>query len=193
MIVSKSFNFCRTAFASFVRRAFASSSASGGPPPPSLEGAAAEFPSASDETEEPLQAERKRYDYNSETLRELGYDKYPYYVERAWWKEGHRMTFWPHWRQLADIKRRRLVAEWGPMRMRYKAMKTNNILPRVIIDEFQERMDNMPRRAHPVLIIQMCQFTSKRRGKLNKFRVSRHCFRDIADRGGLSGIQRGIW
>uniref|UniRef100_A0A183BSH4 WD repeat-containing protein 44 n=1 Tax=Globodera pallida TaxID=36090 RepID=A0A183BSH4_GLOPA len=134
--------------------------------------------------------DRNRFDYNSETLKELGFDAFPYYIERAWWKEGYRMTFWSHWDMLRDIKRRRTVAEWGPLRMRYKALKTNNILPQAIINEFQERMNKMPRRANPNLVIQMCQFTARRRGKLNKFRLNRHIFRQITDRGELSGTQR---
>uniref|UniRef100_A0A183BSH5 Ribosomal protein S14p/S29e n=1 Tax=Globodera pallida TaxID=36090 RepID=A0A183BSH5_GLOPA len=137
--------------------------------------------------------DRNRFDYNSETLKELGFDAFPYYIERAWWKEGYRMTFWSHWDMLRDIKRRRTVAEWGPLRMRYKALKTNNILPQAIINEFQERMNKMPRRANPNLVIQMCQFTARRRGKLNKFRLNRHIFRQITDRGELSGTQRASW
>uniref|UniRef100_F1LH13 40S ribosomal protein S14 n=1 Tax=Ascaris suum TaxID=6253 RepID=F1LH13_ASCSU len=47
--------------------------------------------------------------YSKEALTKLKLDTYPFYVEREWWKEGKRMTFWSTWRMLKDIKRRRLA------------------------------------------------------------------------------------
>jgi len=103
------------------------------------------------------------------------------------------MTFWATWRTLRDIKRRKLLHEHGADRMRFKALKTNNILPRVIIDEFQERMNNLPKKSHPNLILNMCQFTGRQRGKIKPYRVNRHIFRTLSDHGQLSGVQRAYW
>lgn len=136
---------------------------------------------------------RKRFKYSEEELNKHGFNVYPYRIERAWWQEGKRMTFWANWRQLADVRRRRTFAQLGPDRMRYKAMKTNTILPRAIIDEFQERMNTMPKAAHPKQILNLCQFTGKSRGKYNRFRVNRQIFRQLADRGQLSGVVRALW
>jgi ribosomal protein S14 len=77
--------------------------------------------------------------------------------------------------------------------MRYKALKTNNVLPRVIIDEFQEKMNTMPWRAHPNLVLNMCMFTGRSRGKLKRFRVNRHIFRNLADHSQLCGVARAFW
>lgn len=70
-------------------------------------------------------------------------DKYPFYIERDWWKDGKRMTFWANWRMKKDVKRRMLLHSVGEDRMRFKAMKANSILPQVIRDDFQDQMDNM--------------------------------------------------
>jgi len=135
----------------------------------------------------------KIHRYDTNTLSALKLDAYPFHIERAWWKRGKRMTFWANWRMLRDIKRRELVQEWGADRMRYKALKTNNILPQAIVDEFQEKMNTMPKGSHPNLVLNMCTFTSRQRGKIKRFRVNRHIFRHNADHGRLCGVKRAYW
>uniref|UniRef100_A0A915B102 WD repeat-containing protein 44 n=2 Tax=Parascaris univalens TaxID=6257 RepID=A0A915B102_PARUN len=131
--------------------------------------------------------------YSKEALSKLKLDVYPFYVEREWWKEGKRMTFWSTWRMLRDVKRRRVLAELGPDRMRLKALKSNTILPQAIRDECAERLHNMDRYSRPNLILNMCQFTGRRHGKIKPYRVNRHIFRRLADHGQLSGVQRAMW
>lgn len=140
-----------------------------------------------------LNQENKVFDYKQEALKKLRFDKWPYYIEREWWKEGKRMTFWSTWRMLRDVKRRKCLAEWGPDRMRYKALKENRILPQAVRDECAEIMFNMPRYSIPNRILNMCQFSGKKRGKIKRFRLGRHIFRDLADHGKLSGVQRSMW
>ncbi|VDM39706.1 unnamed protein product [Toxocara canis] len=118
--------------------------------------------------------------YNREAIAKLKLDKYPLYVEREWWKEGKRMTFWSTWRMLKDVKRRRRLAELGPDRMRLKALKENTILPQAIRDECAEQLHNMDRYSRPNLILNMCQFTGRQRGKIKPYRVNRHIFRVTA-------------
>uniref|UniRef100_A0AC34F5H7 Uncharacterized protein n=1 Tax=Panagrolaimus sp. ES5 TaxID=591445 RepID=A0AC34F5H7_9BILA len=121
-------------------------------------------------------------------------DQYPYFVEREWWKKGHRTTFWAEWRMLRDVRRRESLAIHGAERQRLKAMHRNNILPQAIRDEAAEKMLNgLPRASYPSLILNMCQFTGRRRGKIKPYRVNRHIFRRLADHGQLSGVQRAMW
>jgi len=136
--------------------------------------------------------EPKKYKYCQEALSKMKLDAYPFYIERAWWKDGRRMTFWADWRMRRDVRRRILLNEWGPDRMRFKALKTNKILPQAIIDEFSDRMFEMPK-CHPKLILNMCQFTGRQRGKIKRFRVNRHIFRTLADHGQLCGVKRSMW
>ncbi|VDN24362.1 unnamed protein product [Gongylonema pulchrum] len=104
-------------------------------------------------------------------------DKYPYYVEREWWKDGNRMTFWSTWRMKRDVKRRQLLAELGPDRVRLKALKSNILLPKLITDECAEKLHNFPKGSCPCLVQHLCQFSGARRGKLNRFHLHRQIFR----------------
>ncbi|KAI6221346.1 hypothetical protein M3Y99_01558600 [Aphelenchoides fujianensis] len=156
---------------------------------------AADVVDALGEDEEPQGQEMKKlkFSYNQSVLAKFKFDAYPFYVEREWWKRGKRMTFWATWRMRRDVLRREILAELGPERMRLKALKWNTVLPQAIRDECAERLANMPRYAHPSLILNMCQFTGRQRGKIKPYRVNRHIFRRLADHGQLSGVQRATW
>uniref|UniRef100_A0A1I7Z5W6 40S ribosomal protein S14 n=1 Tax=Steinernema glaseri TaxID=37863 RepID=A0A1I7Z5W6_9BILA len=131
--------------------------------------------------------------YNEATLKSLKLDAYPFYVEREWWKEGKRMTFWATWRMLRDVKRRQKTQELAPERMRLKALKSNTILPQATRDECAEQLHNLHKDSRPKLILNMCQFTGRSRGKIKPYRVNRHVFRRLADHGQLAGVQRAMW
>ncbi|KAF7633392.1 hypothetical protein Mgra_00007184 [Meloidogyne graminicola] len=73
-----------------------------------------------------MRKERAKFTYCQDNFDKLNFNVYPYYIERAWWKQGARMTFWSTWRQAANVRRRQAFATYGPDRMRYKAMATNN-------------------------------------------------------------------
>ncbi|EJD75571.1 hypothetical protein LOAG_17313 [Loa loa] len=137
--------------------------------------------------------ERPILPYSQKALKTLKLDKYPYYVEREWWKDGNRMTFWSTWRMKRDVKRRHLLAELGPDRVRLKALKCNTILPELIRDECAKKLHSFPKGSCPNLVQHLCQFSGARRGKLNRFHLHRQIFRRLADHGQLSGVQRGIW
>ncbi|CAI2336998.1 unnamed protein product [Caenorhabditis sp. 36 PRJEB53466] len=141
----------------------------------------------------PSKEERLTQPYSREAISKLKLDQYPLYVEREWWKYGKRMTFWATWRQLRDVKRRKQIQEVGADRMRLKALKFNTILPQAIRDEAADKMTNARRYDHPRLILNMCQFTGRQRGKIKPFRLNRHLFRRAADRSALSGVQRAMW
>lgn len=131
--------------------------------------------------------------YSQKALKTLKLDEYPYYVEREWWKHGNRMTFWATWLMKKDVKRRHLLAELGPDRVRLKALKCNTILPELIRDECAKRLHNFPKASCPKNVQHLCQFSGARRGKLNRFHLHRQIFRRLADHGQLSGIQRSVW
>ncbi|KAL3990139.1 Renin receptor-like family protein [Acanthocheilonema viteae] len=102
--------------------------------------------------------------YSQKALETLKLDKYPYYVEREWWKHGNRMTFWSTWRMKRDVKRRYLLADLGPDRVRLKALKCNTILPELIRDECAKKLHNFPKGSCPNLVQHLCQFSGARRG-----------------------------
>ncbi|KAK6114129.1 Renin receptor-like family protein [Brugia pahangi] len=147
----------------------------------------------SDAVMDTVSKERLALPYSQKALETLKLDKYPYYVEREWWKDGNRMTFWSTWRMKRDVKRRHLLAELGPDRVRLKALKSNIILPELIRDECAKKLHNLPKGSCPNLVQHLCQFSGARRGKLNRFHLHRQIFRRLADHGQLSGVQRGVW
>uniref|UniRef100_A0A1I7TAC5 28S ribosomal protein S14, mitochondrial n=1 Tax=Caenorhabditis tropicalis TaxID=1561998 RepID=A0A1I7TAC5_9PELO len=148
---------------------------------------------APEDSGEPMKSQRLTQPYSRDAIQKLKLDQYPLYVEREWWKTGKRMTFWATWRQLRDVKRREQVQEVGADRMRLKAIKFNTILPQAIRDEAAEKLQKARKYDHPRLILNMCQFTGRQRGKIKPYRLSRHLFRRFADRSALSGVQRAMW
>ncbi|VDN02929.1 unnamed protein product [Thelazia callipaeda] len=133
--------------------------------------------------------ERAILPYSQEALKVLKLDAYPYYVEREWWKHGNRMTFWSNWKMKKDVKRRHLLAELGPDRVRLKALKSNTILPAIIRDECAKKLHEFPKASCPNNIYHLCQFSGVRRGKLNRFHLHRQIFRHLADHGQLSVLK----
>ncbi|CAJ0586913.1 unnamed protein product, partial [Mesorhabditis spiculigera] len=136
---------------------------------------------------------RTKSAYSMTNFQTLKLDQYPYYVEREWWKTGKRTCFWATWRQLRDWKRRLCIQETGADRMRMKALKANTILPQAIRDEAADYLLKMPKASHPKLVLNMCMFTGRQRGKIKPYRLNRHLFRKYADHSQLSGMQRAMW
>ncbi len=121
------------------------------------------------------------------------------------------MTFWSNWKMLKDVKRRQALHEYGPLRSRLKALKENRILPQAmrvsaafssealtavtlrLQDEVAAELHALPRYSCPRLIKNMCQFSGRPKGKVKRFRLSRHIFRNQADHGKLSGVMRAMF
>lgn len=152
-----------------------------------------EVPSLEDAVNDDGEAVKQRIAYSRDALAKLKLDQYPFYVEREWWKRGKRMTFWATWRQLRDVKRREAIVETGAERMELRALKWNTVLPQAIRDEAAETLTNWPRERHPKLVLNMCMFTGRQRGKIKPYRVNRHIWRRLADHGQLSGVTRAMW
>ncbi|XP_035736731.1 28S ribosomal protein S14, mitochondrial-like [Vespa mandarinia] len=97
-------------------------------------------------------------------------------------------------RMRRDAKRRKLAGEYAEERLRLVAMKRNDILPIEIRDlvekEIQERI---PRQTALRELSFRCVLTSRPRGIVYRWRLSRIMFRDLADYNKLAGIQRAMW
>ncbi|CAJ0588876.1 unnamed protein product [Cylicocyclus nassatus] len=170
------------------------------PTAPTSSNPTSDVPEASTVNEaEPVEEQEKEFvpkhteKYSAEAIAHLKLDQYPFYVEREWWKKGKRMTFWATWRQLRDVRRRELIHEVGADRMRLKALKCNTVLPQAIRDGAAEELFNMPKYSIPRLVLNMCMFTGRQRGKIKPYRLNRHLFRKLADHSKLSGVQRAMW
>lgn len=91
-------------------------------------------------------------------------------------------------------------------RRREKLVKNNwekrQALKRAIVDlskPFEERLaavdalNKMPKNTSKVRLRSRCQFTGRSRGVLSKFKMSRICFRDMANQGLIPGIVKASW
>ena len=90
-------------------------------------------------------------------------------------------------------KRERLVKNKWEKRSKLKAMILDMNRP---IEERLAAVDTlnkMPKNSSPIRLRNRCQFTGRARGYLRKFRLSRICFREMANQGLIPGIVKASW
>ena len=54
-------------------------------------------------------------------------------------------------------------------------------------------LNKLPKNSSPVRLRNRCQFTGRSRGFLRKFKMSRLCFRELANQGFIPGIVKASW
>jgi small subunit ribosomal protein S14 len=54
-------------------------------------------------------------------------------------------------------------------------------------------LNKLPKNSSPTRIRHRCQFTGRARGYLSKFKMSRLCFREMANQGLIPGITKASW
>ncbi len=54
-------------------------------------------------------------------------------------------------------------------------------------------LNKMPRNSSPVRLRNRCQFTGRARGYLRRFKMSRLCFREMANLGLIPGVVKASW
>ena len=59
--------------------------------------------------------------------------------------------------------------------------------------EAQLKLNKMPRDTSYVRLRNRCQLTGRPRGFLRKFKISRLCFRELANSGMIPGIMKASW
>ncbi len=55
------------------------------------------------------------------------------------------------------------------------------------------QLNKMPRDSSPVRLRNRCQLTGRPRGNYRKFRISRLCFREMANHGLIPGVTKSSW
>jgi small subunit ribosomal protein S14 len=56
-----------------------------------------------------------------------------------------------------------------------------------------DSLNKMPKNSSPIRIRNRCQFTGRSRGFLRKFKLSRLCFREMANQGLIPGVFKASW
>ncbi|EFX85574.1 hypothetical protein DAPPUDRAFT_230537 [Daphnia pulex] len=100
---------------------------------------------------------------------------------------------WTDWRMIKDNKRRKLLVQHAPDRLRMQAVKKNDILPAEIIEIGQKMLEQLPRDSGITRVRNRCAITSRPRGIVTRWRLSRIVWRSLADYNKLSGVQRAMW
>lgn len=59
--------------------------------------------------------------------------------------------------------------------------------------EAQIALNKMPRNSSKVRLRNRCQLTGRSRGFLSKFKLSRLCFREMANKGLIPGVYKASW
>lgn len=95
---------------------------------------------------------------------------------------------------IKDYKKRMCVKQHAVDRIRLNTLRKNTILPiefREVVSK--ELHENFPRDANFNRVVARCMITSRPRGNVARFRLSRIMFRHFADYNKLAGIQRAMW
>lgn len=56
-----------------------------------------------------------------------------------------------------------------------------------------DTLNKMPKNSSPIRLKNRCQFTGRSRGFLRKFKLSRLCFREMANQGLIPGVVKASW
>ncbi|XP_033726924.1 28S ribosomal protein S14, mitochondrial-like [Pecten maximus] len=114
-------------------------------------------------------------------------------VEQQPFQTAQVRTRYVDWKMRRDAKRRDLVKEYGAERLRYNALKRNTILPSKIREKAAEDIKTLPLNSSISHVHKRCIITSRPRGNLRRFRMSRIVWRKLADYNKLSGVTRSSW
>lgn len=90
-------------------------------------------------------------------------------------------------------RRERLVSNKWDKRQKLKAVVSS---PSSSFDEkmeAQKALNKLPRNSSPVRLRNRCEMTGRCRGYLRKFKLSRLCFRELANTGMIPGIVKASW
>ncbi|XP_046972339.1 28S ribosomal protein S14, mitochondrial [Vanessa cardui] len=100
---------------------------------------------------------------------------------------------WANSLMIRDVKRRRMSAENFLERSRINALRKNDVLPIEIRELADKEINKFEMNAIPLRINNRCVITSRPRGIVKEWRLSRIVWRHLADYNKLSGVQRAMW
>lgn len=112
-----------------------------------------------------------------------------------WW--GHRVTVglkWTDWRMLKDVRRRHIFTHYHPLRENLRLVQKGYLLPLELANSAHRSLAvDLPKYSSISWVRMRCCVSSRGRGKLYYYRLSRFVFRHLADYNKLSGVQRSMW
>jgi small subunit ribosomal protein S14 len=95
---------------------------------------------------------------------------------------------------IAKQKRReRLVKLKWEKRQELKAIVLDQNKSEEERSDAKMKLNKLPRNSSPVRLRSRCQLTGRARGVLRKFKLSRLCFREMANSGMIPGVVKASW
>lgn len=101
---------------------------------------------------------------------------------------------WANWRMLKDVKARRHVCLNYATRISLLTLFRSPHVPQVLRDQARhDLMHSLPSKSVWGRLTNRCTITSRQRGKVRPYRVSRFIFRQMADYNHLAGVIKSKW
>ena len=111
----------------------------------------------------------------------------------GYWDSTKECLKWTDWRMRRDVNRRLAAAEYFPMRQNVVLVMRNRLLPEELRHDAHRDIYNMPVKCSRNTVTNRCAITSRGRGKLRHYRLSRIIWRHIADYNNMSGVMKSCW
>lgn len=92
-----------------------------------------------------------------------------------------------------DKKRRQMVADYEIEKLRLKAIVKNKLLPEIVQAKAKEDLAKHPRDSSIARLRNRCILTGRPRGVVREYGLCRMKFRELADKGYISGMTRSSW
>lgn len=107
--------------------------------------------------------------------------------------DGVECLKWSNWKMRRDVKRRVLTSRFYQYRENMYGLVYCKTLPTVVRDFALQERNSTPRDSSINRTVNRCAITSRPRGKLIRYRISRNLWRELADHGLISGSIRAKW
>lgn len=92
-----------------------------------------------------------------------------------------------------DARKRKTVEDYGITKLRLNILRKNRILPIELQEAAHEDVKAQPRDSAERRTQPRCVLTSRPRGVVYRWRLSRIMFRHLADYNKMAGVQRAMW
>uniref|UniRef100_A0A1B6GIZ6 28S ribosomal protein S14, mitochondrial n=1 Tax=Cuerna arida TaxID=1464854 RepID=A0A1B6GIZ6_9HEMI len=104
------------------------------------------------------------------------------------------LQLWPDWRMKKDVRKRKALEDNYELKLRLNAMRRTKVLPPELREVATEDFHKMlPNDVKGLKTVPRCVITSRPRGNVLRWRLSRIMFRHLADYNKMAGIQRAMW
>ncbi|XP_075218767.1 small ribosomal subunit protein uS14m-like isoform X2 [Lycorma delicatula] len=100
---------------------------------------------------------------------------------------------WTDARMRKDVRKRINCSNYAPLKTRLLSLKRNKILPPELREAAEEDLLKLPTDVLGKKIVWRCAVTSRPRGVVYRWRVSRIIFRHLSDYNKLAGVIRAKW